>query len=640
MTNQRNGCSGSMRPKRIRRQLLVASSAICALAPLSVPTAIAQTAPDPEDDRAVVEFFRAMNGRISEGASAETVAVSNGRARVGYYRVRITALPDQPPSQQTKGCKAAIKSSPLGENQLLDVIFRRRYDMGLAVSLPLTLKASNASGAPDSRAEVNLFRLTQTDGKRCGFSLSYFEKEGDYAGPWIPIDHQATALPQEAVIKFRPWASREGNKARVDAFFKGLGSFVNLIGGPVTTIGTALFGSGKDEYEIKGQANASIFSFTNDIKSADPPQATKRIVVNPTSGTSFTPKSYAFDWDLSGNDGEPFTYKLHYTIDIQYWASRLFARESHREFPNLKDYKASDFRQLLGRHDVPGGLAWNAISQPIATLSEQDTPDKFQIACKPAFAELASLGFSREDQVLIVYGTAAAKDFTPTQLGSIDCLFGPANATEVLEKLAKFQISRPVPEEQTVYTKSKSDDWYRALLANVTALSAPSVVGAPNSNFRKFLAPKVRIGGDTKLIVTAAGVPVLGNAPVPFMMDSGDLLKALAMAKPMTAGCYSPRKSSGGTPLEFPFPELSGMPASGDRQLTYLAEVDDKVFMVVIGIAGLNKDLDPVIDQMWFGSSVRTSDTDFHNVGADMLKSTDSSCVTRPSFKAFLEGVK
>ena len=581
-----------------------------------------------------------MNTRISEGSSVETVAVSNGRANIGYYRVRITTLQDQPPSDQTKGCKAAIKNSSLGENQLLDVIFKRKYDMGLAVSLPLTLKASNAAGAPDNRAEVNLFRLTQTDGKRCGFSLSYFENVGDYAGPWIPIDHQATALPQEAVIKFRPWASRASNKARVDAFFKGLGSFVNLIGGPVTTIGNSLFGGGKDEYEIKGQANASIFSFTNDIKSADPPQATKRIVVNPTSGVSFTPKSYNFDWDLSGNDGEPFNYKLHYTIDIQYWASRLFARENFREFPDLKAYTADDFRKLLGRHDVPGGIAWNAISQPIVTLTEQNTPDKFQIACKPAFAELAALGFSREDQILVVYGTAVGKDFTPTQLSAIDCLFGPANAPEVLEKLAKFKIARPVPEATETYTKSKADDWYRALLANVTALNAPSVVSAPTSNFRKFLAAKVRIGGDTRFIVNATGVPVLSDASVPIVMERDKFLAAVAGAKPMTAGCYSPRKSASDTSLEFPFPELSGLAPSADRQLAYLAEVNDKVFMVVIGIGGLNKDFDPVIDQIWFGSTLRRSDGDYHNVVADMLKSTDSSCVARPSFKTFLEGVK
>lgn len=612
--------------------------AACALSMGLAPAVQAQAAADQADNRAVNDFFRVMSSRITERAGTETVAVDDGRASVGYYRVRISTSSSQPPSEQKKGCKAAIKT--IGNDALFDAIFARRYDMGLAVSLPLTLSTPGTGETSEARAEVNLFRLTQSAGKRCAFSLSYFEKAGDYAGPWIPIDHQATAIPQEAVIKFKPWVSRENNKARVDAFWTGLGGFVNLIGGPIAGIGTQLFGGGKDDYEIKGQANASIFSFTNDIKSADPPEATKRVIVNPTAGTSFTPNAYAFRWDLSGNDGEPFTYKLEYTIDVQYWASRLFPRDTQKKFPDLSSYDAGKFGQLLGRHDVPGGKAWNAISQSIVTLSKQDTPDKFQIACEPAFADLAAMGFSREDQVLIVYGTAMSRGFTPTQFGNIDCLSGPAHRLEVQEKLAKFNITRPVVDTPSSLPKSKSDDWYDVLAASVTAFAAPGVVDKPSSRFRRLLDAEVRIGGDTKLVTNASGAPVLGAGPTPFTLKRADLLKALTEAKPMVAGCYSPRKSAAGSPISFAFPEFSGLAPSPDRSVAHLAEVDGKVFLVVLGIAGLNRDGIPVIDQVWFGDGLKPTDEEFRGVVADMLKSTDSTCVTRPSFKAFLEGIK
>ena len=60
----------------------------------------------------------------------------------------------------------------------------------------------------------------------------------------------------------------------------------------------------------------------------------------------------------------------------------------------------------------------------------------------------------------------------------------------------------------------------------------------------------------------------------------------------------------------------------------------------MLGIAGLNRDGIPVIDQVWFGDGLKPTDEEFRGVVADMLKSTDSTCVTRPSFKAFLEGIK
>jgi len=287
---------------------------------------------------------------------------------------------------------------------------------------------------------------------------------------------------------------------------------------------------------------------------------------------------------------------------------------------------------------VPGGKAWNAISQAIVTLSKQDTPEKFQIACEPAFADLASMGFSREDQVLIVYGTAVSEGFTTNQLGKIDCLSGSTHAAEIQEKLAKFNITRPVVDTPPTLPKSKSDHWYDVLGASVTALSAPAVVDRPGSKFRRFLDTDVRIGGDTRLIVNAAGTPVLGTTPTPFALKRADLLKALSAAKPMVAGCYSPRRSATGNPVEFAFPELSGLAPSPDRSVALLAEVDSKVFLVVLGLAGVNGDGDPVIDQIWFGDSVKSTDTEFSGVFADMLKSTDSSCVTRPSFKALLEG--
>lgn len=600
--------------------------------------AFAQGATDQADNAAVNDFFRAVSGNIKEGAGTETVAVANGRANVGYYRVRVSSALPHSSSEQRKGCKAAIRS--LGNTALLDAIFARRYDMGLAVSLPLTLTAPGESATSDARAEVNLFRLTQTSGKRCGFSLSYFEKEGDYTGPWIPIDHQAMAVPQEAVIKFKPWVSRENNKARVDAFWAGLGGFVNLIGGPVTEIGSKLFGGGKDDYEIKGQANASLFSFTNDIKSADPPESTKRIVVNPTDGTSFAPKAYSFKWNLAGSeDGEAFAYKLDYTVDIQYWASRLFSRDTQRQFPDLGTYDAAKFGQLLGRHDVPGGKAWNAISQAIVTLSKQDTPEKFQIACEPAFADLAAMGFSREDQVLIVYGTAAGKGFTPKQLSSIECLFGSKRA-EIEEKLAKFNIKPPVADTVIVRPKMKSDQWYDVLLASSRAFSAPGNINGQSAMFRRYVDSKIKVGGDTKLIINAAGAPVFGASPTPFDIDKADFLRALGSAKIMTAGCYSPRKSAAGTPIDFPFPELSGMDVSTDRQLAHLAEIDGEVFFVVLGVAGVDRDGTPVIDQIWFGDSLQPTDQDSRAVVADMLKNTESACVTRPSFNAFLDAIK
>lgn len=631
----RFGTAGGAAPTGLRSALIVSVSA---LAFAGACPAFAQTAADQADNAAVNDFFRAMSGNIKEGTGTETVTVANGRANVGYYRVRVSRAEPPSSSEQKKGCKAAIRS--LGNAGLMDIVFARRYDMGLAVSLPLTLTAPGASATPDARAEVNLFRLSQTSGKRCGFSLSYFEKEGDYTGPWIPIDHQAMAVPQEAVVKFKPWVSRENNKARVDAFWTGLGGFVNLIGGPVTEIGSKLFGGGKDDYEIKGQANASLFSFTNDIKSADPPESTKRIVVNPTDGTRFTPKAYSFKWNLAGSeDGEAFSYKLDYAVDVQYWASRLFPRETQKQFPDLGAYDAAKFAQLLGRHDVPGGKAWNAISQAIVTLSKQDTPDKFQIACEPAFADLAAMGFSREDQVLIVYGTAAGKGFTPKQLSSIECLFG-SNRAEIEEKLAKFNIKPPVADAVIVRPKMKSEQWYDVLLASSRAFSAPGNINGQSAMFRRYVDGKIKVGGDTKLIVNAAGAAVFGPSPTPFDMDKADFLRALGSAKIMTAGCYSPRKSTAGIPIDFPFPELSGMDVSTDRQLAHLTEINGKVFVVVLGVAGVDRDGTPVIDQIWFGDRLQPTDGDSRAVVADMLKNTDSACVTRPSFKAFLEGIQ
>lgn len=600
--------------------------------------ALAQTVADQADNAAVNDFFRAMNSNIKEGAGTETVTVSNGRANVGYFRVRVSSASSNSSSEQRKGCKAAIRS--LGNAALLDAVFARRYDMGLAISLPLTLTVPGESAPSNTRAEVNLFRLTQTSGKRCGFSLSYFEKEGDYTGPWIPIDHQAMAVPQVAVVRFKPWVSRENNKARVDAFWAGLGGFVNLIGGPVTELGSNLFGGGKDDYEIKGQANASLFSFTSDIKSADPPESTKRIVVNPTDGTSFTPKAYSFKWSLAGiEDGEAFAYKLDYTVEVQYWASRLFSRDTQKHFPDLGTYDAAKFRLLLGRNDVPGGKAWNAISQAIVTLSKQDTPEKFQIACDPAFADLATMGFSREDQALIVYGTAAGKGFTPKQLSSIECLFGP-NRAEIEEKLAKFNIKPPVADTVILRPKMKSEQWYDVLHASSRAFSAPGNINGQSAMFRRYIDAKIKVGGDTELIINAAGVPVFGASQTPFDMDKADFLRALGSAKIMSAGCYSPRKAAAGTPIDFPFPELSGMDVSTDRQLAHLAEIDGKVFFVVLGVAGVDLDGTPVIDQIWFGDSLQATDLESRAVVADMLKNTDSACVTRPSFNAFLNAIK
>lgn len=626
---------GRTKISRLRLNTTLAAASIYALVPGSTAYSYGQVTP--EDSKAAIDFFRVVNGHISESPGEETVAVADGRASVGYYRVRIRASGGQPSAEQTKGCKVALEG--VRDSAFLDAVFARRYDMGLAVSLPMSLQAGSNGDAPESRAEVNLFRLTQTGGKRCGFSLSYFEKEGDYQGPWIPIDHQSAAMPQEAVIRFRPWVSRENNKQRVDAFWTGLGSFVNLLG-PVASIGSSLFTGGKDRYEIKGQAGASIFSFTNDIKSENPPEATRRIVVNPTMGSNFTPKRFTFNWDLSGNGGEPFSFKLDYAIDVQYWSSRLFARDANPKFPDLGKYDANKFEDLLGQSSMPGGKAWRELTEPIATLSEQNAPDRFQIACKPAFAELKRLGFSREDQILIVYGQAVAKGFTPTQIKSIDCLFGAGAAVEVRQKLAKFGIAIADAPGRMPLATTTPDDWYKVLLASSTAFQAPSVIDGTSSDFRKHLAAEIRIGGDTSLIANSASVPVLGDHPTPYALPSADFLKQFGGAKAMIAGCYAPRRSKAGTALDFDFPDLSGLPPSEDRSLAFLAEAGDKVFLVVIGLEGKDRDSYPIIDQIWFGTGLDPADEAFHAVIADMQNNTESTCLKRPSFKAFLEGMK
>jgi len=161
-------------------------------------------------DNAAMDFYRTLEASnvLKQVAGANAITIKNRRVNASYYRLVVHM--DKEPGNTTKiskGCEVALKK--FSNSKLQDVVFARRYDIGMAVSLPMEL-----ADTPTSRAEVNLFRITREPKNPCRVELSYFETKGDYQTAWIPINQSFIADEQKAVIGFRPWgASRTTRRA-------------------------------------------------------------------------------------------------------------------------------------------------------------------------------------------------------------------------------------------------------------------------------------------------------------------------------------------------------------------------------------------------------------------------------------------
>ena len=574
---------------------------------------------------AATDFFTAMNNRIVARDSATTIPLSQapqnaGAVEAGYYRLVMARVGSPLAQVPVKGCREALRG--FTDQRAFDAIFNRRYDVGLSVKLPLELRTDSTD--PNSTAEINVFRLTQVGGKRCTVELSYFDSQGDYRTPWAPIDQRQVALPQQAKLVFRPWASRENNKARVDAFWTGISQFVHLLG-PVGTISSALFGGGNDNYELRGQFQPSLLGFTNDISTADQiPTASRTLVITPagTTGT-FRPEAIDIRWNLQGGGEEPFQYDLHFTITPEYWASRFFPRASNLTFPNLAGKDRAYYQALVGQLSEMG-KPWRELTEPIANLSAQRNPESFQAACSPALTELGRLGFSREDTALLVYSLARAA-LTEQQTGSIACIVG------VTESLRRFSL-----ELQQTLPATQRADWNKVFDASLKSFITPGNAGAA-SNLTAYLAPQVMLSGNLALLTDGAGARVIPQDG-PASISRADLLTALARMRPAVAGCQSPRDSATQLPVKFGLPEFSGLP-SDDRAIAHLVRTaSGKVFIVAWGIGGVGADGLPVIQSLWVGDEIPQTDEAFRAVVTDMQNNT-GSCTTRPDFKAFLDGL-
>lgn len=585
------------KPSRARR----AKSAMLLCATASCLFTGAPAAAQDVDPRAIA-FIRDITAQIAEGQSSQSIKAINGRVGAGYYRMIVRRTGDT--NFNANLCKAAVRQVSTGS--ILDFVFDRKYDLGMAVSLPLQLEEAAPKTSPaDAKAELGLFRMTG-NGDKCTVEFSYFEKWGrNYEAPWVPIDPSPTSINRRTEVVFRPWYNRTGDQARLSAFWKGI-SAAALVAGPIADFGSVLF-KGGDPYAIKGQAQRGLLEFTTDVETPAGVQPSRAVTISPATvtGTSFQPKSLTFDWQLQDKKparGAPATRKLGFAVEVEYWASRFFDKNQAGDatklasFDDIKNvmsgYTTKDFSDLIDRPSDNLTVAWRDLSGPISNLHNQTTIESFEAACGPAISEMQRLGFSAPDQALFVYALARGgrREFSPPELAGIPCL----RRDDLTRGLAWFGFS--VPESGLT-----AQERVRAAQAGAEAFERPVQGGkAGAENLSHFLDSQIHIAGAVDQLLDGNGQAIFGDKTIHFVLSRKDFLTALAKLKPgARSACYSPRFDK---PIDFDVPGISGLPAEDSAIAFMLRLVDGRKLLLVMGLKGRNGDNYAAIDSLWVGT--------------------------------------
>lgn len=585
------------------------------------------------------QFFREMAERIADGEQGEAIPMVENRVSAGYYRFVVSRTGGQNLNLIERDCEDALKDYQ--GNRLDRLIFDRKAEVGLSLRIPLA-RVWLPEDASTPIAELNLFRLKAGSGERCSINISYFDKtDRDFRTPLIPIDHSGQPSEQTISAVFAPWVNVSGNKARVDAFWTGIGAFVGLLGPVGPLLGLAGEDDSADKYRVRGQVTDSFHGLVNDVETPEGLTLAKTFTIAPASGGSHSPRSAYFDWRLNPRSEE--SIRLRFDVSIEYRGS-IFS--GARTYPNWSERKPADYEALvLGSAspelDLPrtnSGLAprWTEIAPGIENLSRQTDLASFEAACIPALTDAIRLGLSWDDSYVLLFAIAKGLTrLTDRQVADSSC-FGDPRAKSAFARFG-IELADPTPPALPPTSEEKMRE---ALNASIRLFASPSTLGSTNvtQKFDRHLLETILVGGSLSKLVDQAGAPVLEiGQGATAAISRQDLISALSKLKPFRAGCTAPRVTSRDdvmAKLE-QFPAFSGLPPAQDRIVAHLLlSSSGEVLAVLLGLSGVDADGYPQVGQLWIGETLDPDDETLGELLAEMGKNRD--CIERESFASFL----
>ncbi|WP_327195910.1 hypothetical protein [Novosphingobium capsulatum] len=409
-------------------------------------------------------FAEAMASGVAvpDRAVAELPPSSVRALAGGYYKLLVRRA-DADGNDTAISCNDSIQKLT-GSKKISDILTGKTSDVGISIELPL-----QGSDAEATKAELNLFRLTKTNGSNCRVEQSYFALRAPgeaFETPFMPLALNPGPDAQTAEIKFRPWSAQASNPARISALWRGVGAFAKLLG-PIGALGSILFDDkGGDRYAVRAQAEASFFSATgldpatDKIAEAKRPEFDRKLRIVPAKDGATPLNRVTASWDLVGKDHA--ATRISYVVDVDYLASRIIGG---KQFKTVAD---DDFALLLEQAS-PNGQPWWSITPTVANLATQKDPKTFSAACSPALADLQHLNLSEPDRMLLLYAIGRAKDdFPADSFNDISCFSGKSASLA----LARFGIA--IPPRTNPNSGAEMDRTARLLGA---ALRSPTGLG-------------------------------------------------------------------------------------------------------------------------------------------------------------------
>jgi hypothetical protein len=590
------------------------------------------------DDR-IRQFSGAIAGNIPDAVTAQTIAIAgNAGSRyydVGYYKIYVKRIGDNPIFESNRPCKEFVRSST-GVNPEFSFLFNTKTDLGVALKIPLTDEAGGGS----SFAELPLFRFTSNEKGKCLIDQPYFALDSStaqFVTPLMPLKLYPDG--QELRLQFRPWLATSPNAGRVSALWKGIGAFAKLLG-PIGDVASLLIDDKKaDSYAIRSQAQASIFDFAQtrdpttkiEIKESNGPKIERTLLVAPVlsnSEASAQTQKLTASWQFRESKSGGQTINLSYEIGVSFVASRLGGGDSSEIFKT--DWKDSELERLLVRNaELPDmrGLdgvptRWEHVTPSIINLAAQKDTVSFSAACKPALDDLRKLRLSEPDQALLIYAIARMRSkLDAAQLSQVKCF----QDSRFADALSRFGVR---------IASNSADDVARTTGKALAAFRKPN---ASPSRIAPISSDNVVVTGRTALL-TGNATALLPNEEK--MNQAGFVARFATFGfteTSMAAPCWVADWDTGDIPFNSSG-AVSTQPPVAFLGVRKIGANPEQVILIVLGLAAKDDDHpDPPIATVWVGDERDLTDPDVRSIRTKMA--TNGLCTAESRFASFFAAV-
>lgn len=570
-----------------------------------------ETAPGISPQLAASNFIReATRGLDTASEGQFETRVENGTVQAGYYRLVVRPGEENDTVSFADDCRGQLLR--LGNSRIKDILFDRKYDLGLAISLPTRLSVGGADADAAERIDVGLFAFRRQSG-RCSLDRSALEQRPRIYTPWTAIDH-TVADGQIANVALRAWALRQDNPTNVGLLRSAFDALIGLLPGGAAVSDLL---ANQTTQEMLRQANDRLSALPGPAAAEAPRdlQTFRAIAVAPTdaSAGAYRPDSIRLIFPPAAQPdpavGEQAVTRLSYRVDVEYRGSMLF------DSPDFDDPRASDeasyFARLIEGTPPTADRNWLEQFPYLGRLHETRNLDSLQDFCATTIGQITEAGYSVEDAYLLVYATLRSWDhLDPYQIADVDCLSGVSGATA----LARFGIV--LPERRAQLPRTQPDHWPE--LSDTLAAALKSPRSAEAAGLGRLLDEHIHLDGDWSAF-TAADI-----TSEPLSRDGLlDIWTTFENAR--NSGCTAPRIVTEGDRAAFLFPDGADVPRPGDRAFAQLVRMlSGEVYLMVAGLRGVGSDGKAVIESLWMGRDFFPDDEQLPQIRDEMLR--NQSC--------------